>query len=94
MRKTLEEYDKLPSGIIATGIISNSPTGCFMTRDGNIPFLYYVVVKDPFGWCVFFGRQDQNVNEIAIAGDISTEETHIRRAFPCTDELYKLYIDV
>ena len=89
---TIEEYNKLPQDIIRSGIISNSPTGVFMTRDENLPLLRYVVVKRIEGWVMYLGKLYQSATEIAIHGDKSNTDEYIRRCFPCTDEIFKLYI--
>ena len=89
---TIEEYNKLPKDIIRHGLISNSSTGVFMSRDENIPLLRFVVVKRIEGWTVYLGRMSQTVTEIYFHGDKSSTEEYIRRCFPCTDEVFKLYI--
>ena len=89
---TIEEYNKLPKDIIRRGLISNSSTGVFMTHNDNIPLLRFVVVKRIEGWTLYFGRKIQSYFDISLNGDKSFTELYIRRAFPCTDELYKLYI--
>ncbi|KKK64964.1 hypothetical protein LCGC14_2978910 [marine sediment metagenome] len=88
---TLEEYEKLPYTIIKFGYISNSPSGCFMTRDKDLPMLKYAVVKRTEGWVVYFGRPQQTWADIKLTGDKSNTEEYIRRCFPCTDEMFKLY---
>ena len=88
---SLEEYSKLPQKRIRTGLISNSPSGCFLTRDQNLPMLKYVVVKRTKGWIVYLGRPKQSAWDIELNGDRSTTEEYIRRCFPCTDEVFKLY---
>ena len=89
---TIEEYNKLPKGVIRIGLISNSPTGCFMTRDENIPILRFVVYKQVEGWVVYFGKSMDSITMLLDYGDTSNTEKYIRRAFPCSDEVYKLYV--
>ena len=89
---TIEEYNKLPEDIIRHGLISNSSTGVFMSRDENIPLFRFVVVKRIEGWTVYLGRMSQTVTEIYFHGDKSSTEEYIRRCLPCTDEVFKLYI--
>lgn len=91
---TLEEYRKYPTDnlIIRSGLITNSPTGCFMTRDEKLPFLRFVVVTRIEGmWTVYFGKPEQSMDDIHSHGDKSSNDLYIRRAFPCTDEVFKLY---
>lgn len=91
---TLEEYNKYPTQnlIIRSGLITNSPTGCFMTRDEHLPFLRFVVVtRVEGGWTVYFGRPKESIEDIRSHGDKSNTDIYIRRAFPCTDEVFKLY---
>lgn len=88
----IEEYNKLPKGIIREGVISNSPTGCFMTRDEDLPLLRFVVNKRIDGWTVYFGKETQDYIDILSFGDKSNTKEYIRRAFPCTDEVFKLYV--
>ena len=93
---TIEEYDKLPVGIIRDGIISNSPTGVFMTNDETIPLLRYVVIKEKTGWRVYVGKASKNAYTIRVHGDglvldILANEEYIKRCFPCNDGVFKLY---
>jgi hypothetical protein len=89
---TIEEFNKYPIGlIIRSGLISNSPTGVFMTNDDKLPLLRYVIIKRVEGWVMYLGRVNQTIFEIAHNGDKSNTEEYIRRCFPCTDEVFKLY---
>lgn len=89
---TLEEYEKLPQKRIRTGIISNSPSGCFLTRNKRLSLLKYVVVKRIEGWVVYFGTASQSAWDIELNGDKAHTEDYIRRCLPCTDEVFKLYV--
>ena len=89
---TVEEFKKLPKGIIRTGCISNSPTGVFMTDDEDLRMLKFVVNKRVEGmWTAYIGRASQTFDDIAKHGDKSFTESYIRRMFPCSDEVFKLY---
>ena len=90
---TIEEYNKYPVGlIIRSGLISNSQTGVFMSTDKNIPLLKFVVIKRLNSWTMYLGKEHQSVTDIYLHGDKSNTEEYIRRCFPCTDEVFKLYI--
>jgi hypothetical protein len=90
---TIEEYNKLPVDcIIRSGLISNSPTGCFMTRDENISLLKFVVVKRIEGWIIYFGLVDWDYEQIARNGDESISLNIIDKVFPCIPEIRELYI--
>lgn len=88
---TIEELNKLEIGMIRTGTISNSPTGVFMTDDPELTHLTFVVNKRVEGWTVYIGRTSQTFEDILKHGDKSNTEEYIRRMFPCTDEVWKLY---
>ena len=88
---TLEEFEKYPIGIIRSGIISNSPTGHFATRDDNLLLLRFVVKKRIEGWTVYFDTVNKAEWQILRVGNRAIDELAHRRAFPCTDEVYKLY---
>lgn len=90
MLKQLEEYEKLPMGVISTGLISNSPTGYFANTEGS-SILRFVVIKRIEGWVVYFGEISRDIEWIKNHGDKSSTEEYIRNAFPCSDELFKLY---
>lgn len=87
-----EEFDKLPVGVIRTGIISNTTTGAFMTRDESLPLLKFVVVKRIEGrWTAYLGKMEQSYLEIENYGDKSRNPLYQRRMFPCVEEVFKMY---
>lgn len=89
---TLSEFNKLPMGILRDGLISNTPSGVFMTRDENLPLLRYVVIKRIEGWTMYLGKANQDSYHVRTHGDKSNTEEYIRRCFPCEQDVYKLYV--
>lgn len=88
---TLEEFDKIkPGEVFRMGIISNSPTGVFMTDAGGM--LRFVAKKGYANdWTVYIHWATSSWDFIEKSGDKSFTETYIRRCVPCTDEVFKLY---
>lgn len=90
---TLEEFNKLPAGLIfRSGIVTNSPTGIFLTRDSNLPFLKYVAIKGYANdFTIYIGRITDSEDYIAKNGDKSNNSNTITLCISCDDEVKKLY---
>lgn len=96
---SIEEYDKLPNdSIIQSGIISNSPTGYFASRDVNLPLLYYVVYKHEIGvWTIYIHKYSVNtpleslISYIKSYGDTITSKEYIKRIFDCDEKVFEKY---
>jgi len=89
---TEEQFKVLPRGeIFATGVLPNSPEGLFMTRGGGE--LRWVAMKGNGydDWAIYCHWATWTESEIASNGDKVTDDEHIQRCVPCTDEVFKLY---
>ena len=90
----LIEYNKYPSDdtVIRSGLISNSPTGCFISSNKDILLLKFVVVKYLEGWKVYFDKPIRSDDYIRVNGNEVYTENFIRNAFPCDEDVFKLYV--
>lgn len=88
----LEEYDKLPNGcIFRTGMISNTPSGIFMTRDDTIPLLKFVLVKEnEHFWSGFLGMPGHSDDYLLKHGD-RIPFLQIKKVLHCSEEIEKKY---
>lgn len=94
----LEEFQKLPDDVIASGIISDSKDGINIDNSGKL--LYYTVVKfSNQDWAIYCLRLD-TVSEmyseeatkfVKNTGIKVQDETHIKRVFNCSKMVMDLY---
>lgn len=93
-----EEYDKLPAGVIAAGIISDSVDGILV--DNTNKLLYYIVYKYGVDWVVKTIRLDtvkgmheeEKVEFILSVGTAILEPLHIKRVFNASKKVMDLYL--
>ena len=96
----LEEFQKLPDGVISSGIISDSLDG--ISIDNSDELLYYVVVKHSNqDWSVYCLRYKTVASMYAEERDRLTKDTgvkihiihNIKRVFNCSKAVLELYTD-
>jgi hypothetical protein len=94
----LEEFQKLPDNIIASGIISDSKDGINIDNSGEL--LSYVVIKySNQDWAIYCLRTKtveamytEEANKLIINTGIKVQsETYIKRVFNCSKMVMDLY---
>lgn len=94
----LEEFKKLPEGVIASGIVSDSSDG--INFDNTDKLLYYVVFKySNQDWAIYCMRYEtvkgmhieDSYIHIANHGHKVTTERYIKRVFNCSKMVLDLY---
>jgi len=87
----IEAFDKIPAGsTFATGVLPNSPTGIFMTRDGGD--LRWVAVKGyAHDWAVYCHWAYHSEDFVASSGDKVLTPEYVKRCVPCTEEVMERY---
>lgn len=94
----LEEFEGLPDGVIASGIISDSQYG--INIDNSNELLRYVVVKySKQDWAIYClrnftvkGMYLEDANKFITDTGIKVQsETHIKRVFNCSKMVMELY---
>lgn len=87
---TQYEFDKLPEGIIRTGICSNSPHGAFMTNEGGV--LKFVAVKwSADEWGLYIERTHHSDEYIKNSGNFICNMSIVRNLVPCEQSLMAMY---
>jgi hypothetical protein len=88
---TLAELKAIPPNtIFARGVVENSPEGIFMTRDGGL--LRWVAVRGGIhDWCIYCLFASSTWSAVKTRGDKITQEAHIKKLVPCTDEAFQMY---
>lgn len=93
-----EEFQKLPEGVIASGLISDSPDG--IDIDGTNKILYYVVWKyNQQDWVIYCMRYEtvkgmhieDSYAHIANHGTKVTNDSDIKKVFNCSKKVLDLY---
>lgn len=94
----VDEFVKLPDGVISSGIISDSVDGINIDNSGKL--LYYVVMKySNQDWAVYCLRYDtikgmyiEEANDYTANNGIKvTNPNYIKRVFNCGKLLLNLY---
>ena len=87
---TLERLKEMKPGMFATGLALDSPRDINMTGTGK--GLRWVAVRGGYwDWAIYIHWATNSVDYIMRSGDKVSNEHHIRKLVPCTDEAFKMY---
>jgi hypothetical protein len=88
---TITQFNSIRcGGIIAKGVLPNSPDGIHMTFDGGD--LKWIAVKG-WGndWAIYCHWAYHTDEYVLSSGDKVTLESNIKRCVPCNKPVFKLY---
>ena len=90
---TLDKLKEMePGTVFATGIISNSPEGVYMTDERYGDKLRWVAKRGGIhDWAIYIGWEEKSLEYVKDYGDKVYNEFNIKKLVPCTDEAYKQY---
>ena len=93
-----EEFERLPDGIISSGVITDGPEGINIDNSGEL--LYYVIQKDSNqDWAVFCLREvslkgmpiEEKQRFVRDTGTKLTIGQNIKRVFNCSKKVMEHY---